>query len=110
MNDEAKSIKLKELLQNTKFLGEMEQTNSVEELKQVFNKNGLDLSIEEIKAFAKAMATMHKTDEEISESDLEAVAGGFGGFAGWVIMTAYSILKDTGKAAWNFGKKCANWF
>ena len=78
--------KLMELLHHDSFREELMNCASAEAVKELLDRNGIDFSMEEIDAMMIAVgSTLIKLEEnngELSEEDLEQVAGGWswGGF------------------------------
>lgn len=78
------------------FAQELETVESPEALQDLFHKHGVDLTMDEICDMAeKAVA---RKENELSENDLEDVAGG-GAFSDWLVDTV---------AKW-FVKKGLDW-
>ena len=63
-----------ELLENEDFVSELGRTGSREEAKQIFASRGAELSNDEFTSFTLAMK--QAAGMELSEAELEAVAGG----------------------------------
>ena len=70
--------KIKELLLNESFVGELKNLKSAEELQEAFKNNGVDMTLEEINALGdlceKALEEMD--NDELSEENLSSVSGG----------------------------------
>lgn len=68
--------RLETLLSDESFLVKILQMESVEEVRAAFRAEGVELSSDEINKLRDVMLYLIK-HEELSESDLEQVAGGF---------------------------------
>ena len=75
MNDILK--KLSELDEDAKILEDLEKAESVEDFIETFKKYGIETTEEELSEFFKT--TVSNEENELTEEDLENVAGG-----GWV--------------------------
>lgn len=64
--------RLKELDNDKEFLSELEKAKTDDELIEVFQKNGIDLTKKDIEDFLKSAAKA----EELSEEELNDVSGG----------------------------------
>ena len=73
-----KNEKLKELFLSESFKKEAESVKTAEELQEVFRKNGLEMTIEEVVDLCGKIARQMEAGEngEISEDALEDVTGG----------------------------------
>ena len=65
--------KILELLKDDAFADAVLSAESSDAVQQLFGENGVDLSIAEIKALGKSLT---QSEGELSEEDLENVAGG----------------------------------
>ena len=85
--DVSKLEKLDELLKNEDFVKELAPTTSIAEAQAVFSAHGLELTADEVKAISQQCAgcikKLEENDGELSEDDLEQIAGG--GFWEWQI-------------------------
>ena len=70
MNNE----KLKELFENEAFVKELGTKASVEDAQALFVAHGAEISVDELKALR--IAVKQEAGEELSEEELELVAGG----------------------------------
>lgn len=68
--------KIKELMADQSFVEKLLSCEEPEEVQSLFNENEVYLSIEEIKQIGKALENLEGKDGELTEEDLEAVAGG----------------------------------
>ena len=71
MNEE----KIKEVFSDKDFVGSLLELETAEEVQSAISKKGIDLSISDIEVLRAQLAN---SGEELSEEDLENVAGGFG--------------------------------
>lgn len=92
MNDREKFDRLSELMQDDDFARGLYEQQTPEDAQSYFAKNGIELSLDEVKAIGKVAAetiekvrsgemdadkAMKATSGELTEDELEAVAGGF---------------------------------
>lgn len=68
--------KIKELVEDQEFVKKLLSCEEPEQVQKLFADNGVEISLEDVKALGKALAAMAESDGELSEDDLEAVAGG----------------------------------
>lgn len=100
-----KALAMEQLTENEAFLAAYQKVESKGELQQLFAQYGVELEKEEVDAFVDALKG---TGDELDAEALDNVAGGAYGpedIFGW----AWSIVKKTGKWAWNKGRELANW-
>ena len=81
-----KNQKLIEIFQNEQFKAECQNLNTAEDLKELFAKYDLDLSMDEVYALCAQIASSSQSGE-LDENDLDAVAGGFA----WVAVAAIGL-------------------
>lgn len=77
-------IKVREILEDASFNAEIEETNSLEAVHAALTARGADVTMEEMESVLDEMAAevkMPAVDDELSEEELEAVAGGVTMFA-----------------------------
>jgi predicted ribosomally synthesized peptide with nif11-like leader len=102
MNEE----KIKELFTDEAFIASIAELETAEDVQKALSEKGLDLSIEEITAIQNALAS---NDGELSEDDLENVAGG----SGFNLLTLYpdsiKYLNKTISGAINKSMRKHNW-
>ena len=107
MNNKEKTEVFAKLSEDEAFLSALKNAESKDELKAIFEENGLPLSKEEVDTFVElAMRTIN--DDELTDDEMENVAGGAIG-PEWIVTTAISYGSKVVKACWNAGKKFANW-
>lgn len=85
------NAKLNELSADKKFLKELFELDSPEKIQEKFAEKGVELSLDEVKTIIAGVvdAAEKKTGEELDESALESVAGGFAittAMIGWGVM------------------------
>lgn len=68
--------KMKKLVQDQEFMNKLLACEEPEQVQKLFADNGVEITLEEVKALGKALAGMAQSDGELSEDDLEGVAGG----------------------------------
>ncbi len=81
-----KNAKLMEIFQNEQFKVEAENLTTAEELQSLFSKYGLELTKQEVVALCGAIVRQ-MNGGELTEDDLEDVAGGFA----WAIVGAVAL-------------------
>ena len=108
MTDTEKREKLEALSDNEAFLEAMKAAEGKEAVQKVFAEHGLDLTREEVDAFV--LLAERELSGELSEEDLESIAGGASGVkAEKVFEWAWKATKAIAKWCWNAGRKFANW-
>lgn len=68
--------KMKNLVQDHEFMNKMLSCEEPEQVQKLFADNGVEITLEEVKTLGKVLAGMAQSDGELSEDDLEGVAGG----------------------------------
>ena len=107
-----------ELMKHESFVQEFGNCASLEAMKELLERNGVDMSMDEMKAILTAAGTIAKKVEEnngeLSEEDLEMVAGGWSwkGFfiglaAGAVIAAAMVASAAIMVGTWGAGTPAA---
>ena len=71
-----KAALLEKLLSDEAFASTLVAMQSAEEVQAALNAKGLDLSIEEINNLAKALNEASASDKDLTEEELDSVAGG----------------------------------
>ena len=79
-----KALAIKPLMENEDFCKELIGAETDEAQCRVFEKYGVTLDTEDLKAIADAVDTA-KNEAELNEDDLEQVAGGFGAVVSIVV-------------------------
>ncbi|MBO6159500.1 MAG: hypothetical protein J6P72_09640 [Firmicutes bacterium] len=69
--------RLNQLLEDKAFVEKMMSLDTKEEVKEIFNANGVDFTMEDVEDMAKELERVSEAGDEISEDALEDVAGGF---------------------------------
>ncbi|MBO6159512.1 MAG: hypothetical protein J6P72_09700 [Firmicutes bacterium] len=69
--------RLNQLLEDKAFIEKMMSLDTKEEVKEIFNANGVDFTMEDVEEMAKELERAAEAGDEINESALEDVAGGF---------------------------------
>lgn len=105
MTENEKKLKMEELAEAASFLEAMKDAESKEDLQRIFRENGLDLSKEEIDAFA--VISEKELADELGVDELESVAGGVDPLT--VLTWAYKGTKAIAKYCWKAGKKFYDW-
>lgn len=94
MNTEI-TTKLNELSADKEFLKELFELDSPEKIQAKFAEKGVELSLEEVKAIITGVvdAAEKKSGEELDETALDGVAGGFAITAaiGWGVMALMAV-------------------
>lgn len=73
--------KLNEVLSDRAFVNSLLELETMEEVQAALKEKGLDLSAEEL-AFVRNRFTKMASGKELSDEDLENVAGGYSGYPG----------------------------
>lgn len=73
MNNE----KLKELLKDEAFVKELVEQETVEDAQKLLASKGVDISVDQLNEIHKGVAARLEEGEELSDEQLENVAGGF---------------------------------
>lgn len=73
MNNE----KLKELLKDEAFVKELVEQETVEDAQKLLASKGVDISVDQLNEIRKGVAARLEEGEELSDEQLENVAGGF---------------------------------
>lgn len=68
--------KMNELFQDETFVEKLLNKETDVEVKELLAENGVEISLEEISAIKKTVEARLENDSELSEDDLENVAGG----------------------------------
>ena len=95
--------KFEELMENQKFVESLENTESFDDVKAAFESNGVDLTEE--------LDLNNIEEEELSEIDLDDVAGGVSTADLKRILKRSISIVSSGKVnpfktAWKYGKSC----
>ena len=79
MADQTKKMeKIKEVFADEQFVNELMEMDSVQEVQAALHEKGLDLSEQELNATRETLIKMAENgDTELSDEELEKVAGGF---------------------------------
>ena len=95
--DMERAAKFQALQESGKFEQELEKVSTPEEMQALFASYGIEMTVDEVKELVSSAVKMN--NEELSEEDLENVAGGV---AGWVLVAGKWVLKTV--AGWAIGK------
>lgn len=101
MNQNEMQKKIEELMANTEFTDKLAQCETFDEIAALFGTEGIEVSGEELER-AIAQVPVQGEDGEISEGDLEQVAGGFISIA--TATLAFAIVKWGAPYAWKAGQ------
>ena len=82
--------KLKELLSNEEFMNKILAMEEPENVQKAFKEEGLELTMDEVKALGAAF-TKAAEGKELSEEDLDNVAGGTGAICFGVVTGVIGI-------------------
>jgi len=107
--------KVAQLLQDKDFLAKLSETTTPEEAQSVFKANGADLTLSQLKVLRAQI--VQKGGGELSQEDLDLVAGGAGDITifgemtggGEIINATYGVAKDIGNTAISTAKDAYNW-
>ena len=102
-----KNAKLMEIFENEQFKEEAANLTTAEELQTLFARYGLEMSTDEVMNLCGAIVRQMESGDELSESDLEDVAGGIAGFVVGVVFLGIGCLGATALGIYNGYKKNA---
>ena len=84
--------KLEELLKNEEFAAKLLALDDDKDVQEMLNDNGIEMTLEEIAAVKKGViAELNGEEAELSEDDLECVAGGVS--VGAVVKVVGGVIK-----------------
>lgn len=90
MNEEQKVAKVKELFADKEFVEKILELESAEEVQAALKEKGLELTVEEINQIKEQLIKSGESGEEVSDEELEQVAGGVVGTV--IACTAIGII------------------
>lgn len=93
--------KIKALMEQEGFVEKMLACEEPEDVQKLFGDNGVELSLEDVKAIGKALDRMDAQSGELAEEDLQEVAGGVA--ISSVIIGTIATIVGTAGAAVGFG-------
>ena len=100
--------KIKEVLAKEGFVEKMLECEEPEQVQALFAAEGVELSLEDIKAVGQSLNMSLSEGDELDEDDLDAVAGGSSGVVGIIVDAVVGIVKSVN---WrSVGRRIANWF
>lgn len=77
------------MMEKSEVQEKAKQCKDAAELQQLFAENGVDLTVNEVEAFlselTESVMSKIRENQELSEDDLDSVAGGLGGVAAAII-------------------------
>lgn len=77
------------MMEKTEVQEKAKQCKDAAELQQLFAENGVDLTVDEVEAFlselTESVMSKIRENQELSEDDLDSVAGGMGSVAAAII-------------------------
>lgn len=112
MTDNEKSRKYAELFNDEEKMAMLEKAESKEEVGKKLAEFGFEVTDEELDAFIEFMINCSEKMEgnkELSEEDLQDVAGGEVVSAWGILTTAASLISKGAKTCYNLGKKFKKW-
>jgi predicted ribosomally synthesized peptide with nif11-like leader len=77
MPEEQKIAKLKEIFADKEFVEEVLAMETAEEVQAAIKEKGVELTLEEIDQTREQLVKIAENGEEVSDEELEQVAGGF---------------------------------
>lgn len=86
--------KIKNLVEDQEFVTKLLACEEPEQVQKLFADNGVDVTLDDVKALGQSLSVMAESDGELSEDDLEGVAGGS-------LMSVVSTVISVGKLAKN---------
>ena len=90
-------MQLIRLFQDNAFITELDQVNTSEGLQALLVCHGLELNTDAVDALLQGLAVGQQNSDDLSEAELEHVAGGVA--VEWIFTTAISFSKDICKKA-----------
>ncbi len=91
MTEEQKAEKLKEIFADKDFAVKVMEMETAEEVQAAVKEKGVELSLDEITAAREQLIKMQENGEELDDSQLEQVAGGFA-IAGTLFLIGMGVL------------------
>ena len=91
MNDNEKIAKVKEIFADKDFVAKVMEMETAEEVQAAVKEKGVELSLDEITAAREQLIKMQENGEELDDSQLEQVAGGFA-IAGTLFLIGMGVL------------------
>lgn len=97
--------KVKELVADQGFVDKLLSCEEPEQVQALFAENGVELTLDDVKSIGQGLEKTLSSGEELSEDDLEAVAGGVAAVVVVGIIGAIaSIFSGTMTLAANFDR------
>ena len=90
--------KLQQLMQDEKFLKEILNLETIEEVQDAFKKKDVDISTDDLEQIRELIIKSIDNDYELSEEELEEICGGFA-ITGTLLLIAKAILMGILSAA-----------
>ena len=100
MQEQERKRKLEEILGNEQLMKQISNTETKDEMQQLFADNGLPLSNEEIDGFINIMNTI-SSSEELNSDELAQVSGGVDPFT--IFSLSWGIISKIAKPCWRAG-------
>ena len=80
------------LLNNEAFMKAIVNADTIEELKELFEEQGIDASEEDIRSALKMIVNSGSTEHTLSEAELDSVAGGITVTGCYAVLNAAMIM------------------
>ena len=98
-----KQKQIMDLLNDGNFISSLERLHSFVELKELFSKHGVEVSLEELEEIT-SLLNADTSEKELTEDALEDVAGG-----AFTVKSTLSAMWKAFKAGWKYGSKFYDW-
>ena len=98
--------KVQAILQKEGFVDKLLACQEPEEVQKLFAAEGLELSLDEVKAVGKGLDAAFNDGEELDEDSLDSVAGGSAALAMAIVSGVVTVVKLV-KDNW---RSIKNWF
>lgn len=102
--DEKLKERLTDIFESEEVMRKISMSKSLEEMQAIFAENCVDFSLEEVKVFVDFMNTV--ANGELSEDDLDRVAGGVAVAEIEVLKWVWEGVKKVARPCWEAGR----WF
>lgn len=80
------------LMEDKSFVVDMLSQETAEDVQNLFQKNGVDVSMEEVNELGKVLNHLENSGDELSEESLESISGGFAITGAAVLAVAKAVI------------------
>ncbi len=100
--------KINEILNKEGFVDKMLACEEPEQVQALFRAEGIELTLDDVKAVGASLAAMSAEGDELDEDALDAVAGGSSDLAGMIVSGLSACVNAV---PWRrIGRRIVNWF